>query len=288
MHHKILSIMKVALTVVLATILSTAAIAQISTYPYFTGFEGTVGTLHEDYPTGWTSEDLNTNAFNAPWQIIKNSPLATNAHTDSSAVHIFSNAGEANNDWLFTPGFEMQQGMAYTITFWYSASSLSTAEKLKIHVGSNAASADMLPIPIWQDDNITTTSYIEATATYQATSDGTRYFGFHCTSEPLNFILFVDDVTVDEQQGTAVAALEAATPISIAPNPCNQSTRIAGLNPAKPSTIRLFKSAGQLVQQQTLLQNQQLNAADLPAGWYSVQVEQEGSAPSWKKLVVMH
>ena len=279
--------MKFLIATLLSATFALTTTAQITTYPYFTGFEGTVGTLHQDYPTGWTNEDLNTNAFNASWEIIKNSAFATNAHTDSSAVHIFSNAGEDNNDWLFTPGFQMQQGMAYTITFWYSASSLSTAEAMDIYVGRNASSADMLPVPIWENDNITTTDYIEGSATFQAINDDVFYFGFHAYSEPLNFILYVDDVTVTESAGTGLGELTAVNALEVAPNPCVDEVRLMGLDAAADAMVNVYSTSGQLLEVARLNAGEvSLSTEALEAGVYLFQVQQQGVEPRWSRVVV--
>ncbi len=85
----------------------TICVAQV-TPPYSTSFEGAEGTLNDNFPDGWTWEDLNTEPFsNQSWQIIKNTASVTNARTDSTAAHMFSHSSETNNDWLYTPGVQL-------------------------------------------------------------------------------------------------------------------------------------------------------------------------------------
>jgi len=185
-----------ALVLLFTTFVSVIGSAQ-ETVPYSTSFEGAMGTLNTNFPPGWTWEDLNTVPFsNQGWQIIKNSPNAQNARTDSTAAHMFSHSSQMNNDWLFTPGIQCDAGITYTISFWYSrAMSFPSVEKLALHVGNNPTSTTM-GTSVWMNTNITNGSYQQALVQWTAPMTDQFYFGFHYFSDDLEFILLLDDVSI--------------------------------------------------------------------------------------------
>lgn len=200
----------------------------INSFPYFTGFEGVDGTLNYNYPAGWTYEDLNGGLSNQSWQIIKNSPVSQNARTDSTAIHMFSSMSDTNNDWLYTPGIEMKKGAIYTLSFWYNTRDFAGShEKCKVHIGAGASESDMSVIPLWDENNLTNETYQMATIDYTSTTDGVQYFGFNYYSDPLSFILFIDDVTITE----LVTGIESITTdnYSLSPMPCSNQLNIDGL-----------------------------------------------------------
>lgn len=191
---------------------------DITTFPYFTGFEGVEGTLNENFPDGWTSEDLNTVDFgNQGWQIIKNSALAENAHTDSTAVHMFSHSTQDNDDWLFTPSIEMVQGATYTLSFWYKVNLFpGTSENLEVYAGTGSTAATMSSSsPIWSETGISSETYQEASMSFTAPADGIYYFAFHYFSPSFQFMLLVDDVTIHSDISSSIYTLEVARDYSL-------------------------------------------------------------------------
>jgi len=174
----------------------TICVAQV-TPPYSTSFEGAEGTLNDNFPDGWIWEDLNTEPFsNQSWQIIKNTASVTNARTDSTAAHMFSHSSETNNDWLYTPGVQLQGGVSYNISFWYSVASVfASTERLSLKVGY-APIALAMTENLWSDISIDNQAYQQAIATYAPVNDETVYFAFHYFSEELQFILLLDDVNI--------------------------------------------------------------------------------------------
>ncbi|MBL7938903.1 MAG: choice-of-anchor J domain-containing protein [Flavobacteriales bacterium] len=165
--------------------------------PYSTGFEGQVGNLAPLFPDGWNWEDLNTVPLgNQSWQIIKNTVSQTNAHTDSTAAHMFSHGSEMNNDWLYTPGMQLQGGTTYTISFWYSVAPLfPSTERLALYAGP-APTALAMTETLWSNTNIENPVYEQAVVEYTPDDDEVRYFAFHYFSEEFQFILLLDDVSI--------------------------------------------------------------------------------------------
>jgi hypothetical protein len=259
----------------------------INTFPYSEGFEGAEGTLNENFPSGWTWEDLNTNTFgNSNWQIIKNTDIAQNAHTDSTAVHMFSNSSENNNDWLYTPPVYMQAGYVYTLKFWYSVSAfLPSVEKLKVHVGSApTALAMQLSAPLWDNNNITSAVYAQATINYTPTTTGLQHFAFHYYSAEFQFILLMDDVEITTNAPVNVNPVEIAA-ANIFPNPFADFVQINTTANSGFDYFEVLDIAGKIVLQNKLSGTSQLlNTADWPVGIYMVKMYSHGMEPKVIKL----
>jgi len=272
-----------------------SVIAQdITTFPYFTGFEGQQGTLNQNFPPGWTSEDLNTISFgNQGWQIIKNSSLAMNAHTDSTAVHMFSHSNQVNDDWLYTPAIQMTEGKRYTLTFWYRAEVFgSTAERLKIHIASENSVAEMLSSdPLWDNANIKNTTYQQATITYTPGNTGIQYFGFHYYSLDFQFILLLDDIMITEESVSSVAPPLPKDHYRILQNPVvdqvNLQFKVATDTPAQAI---LYSLEGRMAHHVRLAQgstNLSLKTNHLPKGYYILNVTAiDGSWQLQEKIIV--
>jgi hypothetical protein len=259
----------------------------INTFPYTEGFEGVEGTLNENFPSGWTWEDLNTNSFgNSNWQIIKNTDIAQNAHSDSTAAHMFSNSSENNNDWLYTPPVYMQAGYVYTLKFWYSVSSfLPSVEKLKVHVGSApTALAMQLSASLWDNNNITSSEYAQASISYTPTTTGAQHFAFHYYSAEFQFILLLDDVEITTNAPVNINSVEVV-PAHVFPNPFTDIIQINGTHNAGFDYFEVMNMTGKIILQDKLSGTSQwLNTADWPAGIYMMKMYSRRMEPKVIKL----
>jgi hypothetical protein len=279
------------LTTLCIALLTTMCIAQTTiTPPYFTGFEGVEGNLNYNYPTGWTSEDLNTNSDgNQSWQIIKNSESYTNAKTDSTAIHMLSNMTAANNDWLYTPGIEMVAGNTYNLSFWYNTVRFGeTSEKLKIHVGNDTVSTAMSSEALW-DNTLTNITYEEAVINYTPTTSGVFYFGFHYYSESFQYILLIDDVSITETI-TGILSQTVTDGAIIYPNPCNSDLHLSITNnDISETNIKVYNSTGMMVSNEFFNGNfYTLNTSELAEGIYTILVFGGEKQLISKKVIVQH
>lgn len=282
--------MKTLLLSIAFLVLGLSSKAQtITTFPYFTGFEGVEGTLNENYPEGWTSEDFNQETtYNSTWEILKNAPLSENARTDSTAINLFGNMSEVNDDWIYTAGVQMVAGATYDLSFWYKCKRYGTSvEKLKIHIGTEATSSAMSLDPIWDNDNISNEEYIEATTSFIPETDGIYYFAFHSYSDPMQFLTLIDDVTINESNNTTnINNIEKY--LSISPNPCSTEFMVSGLDFDGLKTIKLFNTSGQLILDKTFNNNNYLIQTEgIPAGVYHVIIDVSSKAIIKRKIVIV-
>ena len=268
--------MKYIIISMLVAFTLSASAQEITTFPYLTGFEGQVGTLNENYPVGWSSEDLNVQPFgNQGWQIIKNSPTSVNARTDSTAVHMFSHASETNDDWLFTPSIQMEAGQTYTMTFWMKVNLFgNTAEKLKVHASTTASASNMLTGPaLWDNNNITNSDYELQTVSFTPNNTGIYYFGFHYYSAEFQYILLLDDVTIDVQNTQSIAELSSSEYDMI--NPAGNELYILLKNPMnKRCQLNLYSISGELIRSEVMFPASRISSdiSGLRPGIYSLEL----------------
>ena len=267
---------------------------DITTFPYFTGFEGQEGTLNENFPTGWISEDLNTIQFgNQGWQIIKNTNISVNARTDTTAIHMFSHASQANDDWLYTPSIQMTAGKSYTLSFWYRAQTFgNTSEQLKIHIANTNSAAEMLTSdPLWDKSNISNTDYQEARITYSPGNSGIHYFGFHYYSPDFQFILLIDDVTIEEDGVSSIAPLLPKDHYRVLQNPVVDQINLQFSKATDtPAQAVLYNLEGRPVHSLRMAPGStelSLATQQLPKGYYILRVlAMDGTWQLQEKIVV--
>lgn len=249
---------------------------DITSFPYFTGFEGVESNLSQEYPSGWVSEDLNTVQFgNQGWQIIKNTSMSQNAHSDSTAVHMFSHMTEQNNDWLFTPSVQMQTGRTYRLHFWYKCNQIAgSSEKLKIYAGSenNAISMQSGSV-IWDNESITNTEYQQAIAEFTPPQDGIYYFAFYYYSDPFQFILLVDDVTIEDMGLNGVEPIANETGCWVS-NPVLNNLIVHTSKNTQHFIVQVFDAKGALKIDKTVNGNglELIPRNNLPSGLYFVRI----------------
>lgn len=146
-------------------------------------------------PSGWSYE--NTNGDGNTWNT-----AADNPRSSPNAIKYSYNVSNAADDWFFSPGLNLQAGTTYEVIFWYKAYSSSFPEALEVMWGTGANSSAMTNGPIWDNNNITNTTYQKASATFTPSSTGTYYIGWHCYSAANKWNLYVDDIQIRVQPTT--------------------------------------------------------------------------------------
>jgi len=261
-----------------------ASKAQVD-IPYTTGFEGQVGNLAPLFPEGWTWEDLNTVPFgDQGWQIIKNTGSQQNAHTDSTAAHMFSHSSEQNNDWLYTPGMQLQGGVTYTFSFWYSVAPLfPSTERLAVKKGSNPTALAMGE-PLWINTSITNQTYEQGTFDYTPVNDEVTYFAFHYFSEEFQFILLLDDVSITGSTASVaelnsdVMHLWLQSGILNVDLPRSHGTSVLSILDAAGRNVRTAPLAGCLTS---------VGIGELPEGSYLARVATSNGKTFTKRFVIL-
>jgi hypothetical protein len=165
---------------------TTLADPTVTTYPYNQNFdEATPPAL----PLGWSAINANGDAYT--WET-----YAGNADTAPNSARIRYNTSMAMDDWMLTPPMTMTADNTYLIKFMYRANSTTYAEALSVYTGTapNAASLTNL---IYENLNITNTTYAQAEVTFTPTAAGNYYIGFHGHSAADMFYLYLDTFSVE-------------------------------------------------------------------------------------------
>ena len=186
-----------------------------TTVPYFEHFDDVTAP---DFPNCMTVE--NTNGDNYTW-------VTTSSTFESSpnSAGIRWNSTMAMDDWFFTQGLTLTGGTTYEVSFVYKAASSAYIEKLAVDWGTDATSTAMSGTPIFDNSNITNTSWAVGHGTFTPSTSGTYYVGFHGYSDADQYDIFVDDIQVTEYTGSATWTGNTDNDWT---NPNNWSTTVPG------------------------------------------------------------
>ncbi len=180
-------------------------------------------------PLGWEMENLNTDS--AIWSTIGNSSGSINSHTGTKAMHIPFGFLTPHNDWLYTPPLQLHANATYKLDFWYNSIPFpgdACAEKLDVQWGTLPTASSMTN-QLFYNDNITNDTYIHYEQNFTPTADGKYFVGFHAFSDPIQFILLIDDIKVtmvSSANEDLVGSTDTNTLLGSYPNPFSPQTVI--------------------------------------------------------------
>ncbi len=202
-------------------------------------------------PLGWELENLNNDSVF--WSTIANSTSSVNAHTGTKAMHMAFSFLTAHNDWLYTPPLHLLANNTYKLEFWYKSVPFPgdpCVEKMDVKWGTMPL-AQTMNTQLFYNDNITNDTYIRYEANLTPTLDSDYFIGFHAFSEPIQFVLLIDDVKVT-QTGTAnddnITTPDQDILVNCYPNPFNPETTIAyQVKSDKPVKMEVYNIKGQKV-----------------------------------------
>lgn len=145
---------------------------------------------------GWVGSDVNGQGTDARgYWAYTTSTSAPNSSNHGRHARYFFSIDKAADDWLFSSSFTLKAGNTYTIQFNYGASNASKPEKLAVHIGT-AQNVGAMTNQIFNNNNITHTTWQPGTGTFTPTTNGTYYLGFHVYSDMNMGYLAIDDVSV--------------------------------------------------------------------------------------------
>ena len=142
--------------------------------------EGFEGTTLPNLPAGWTS----TGAWKTMDNFANDPALGDDfpPHTGTRMMGCLWNT--LGLHWAFSPGFTLQAGEAYDISFWYSAMGYQPygeADDFEVKIGTAANAGGMTDLIFTQGNIVIGFDFTwhEATKTFTPSSSGTYYLGFH-------------------------------------------------------------------------------------------------------------
>jgi hypothetical protein len=263
------------------------AAQTITNFPYEEKFTNLVPAAGQQIPTGWTAQNLNNDP--AIWDVLPNSAsYPGNAHSAPNALHMSFNPSADADDWLFTPPIQMQAGATYTLHFWYKAVDIGfgTVEKMKIHVGNTPDVAAVDQVSIWDNPEIINTDYVLDSIQYVPTESGNYHFAFCAYSEPFQFLLALDDVSITAIGLSPVTTIEEASAFSVFPNPTSDFLNV---NSKVDGQLVLYDFAGKKVLVADLkIGDTLLNIGHLADGVYTIKINKSDKVTFSTQIVVKH
>lgn len=265
---------------------TTMADPIISQYPLIENFDNLVAgssfyyppfMMGSVYPIGWTV--LSPENQSMSWTMIANTAgNATNAHSAPNAMHMGWSFLSPMDEWLISPPLTMSPENAYNLRFWYKTASvgLSTFEKMEVLVGTAPDPAAMTLGQIFNNDNISNVGYETGAGTFTPEVSGVYYLAFHGYSDALQFLLFVDDVMIQETPLTGISNRIDNKSLKIYPNPTNGliTIEIPG-NLMGKKLVEVIDISGRIVYTGAIkgLGQQQLDLSKLKAGIYHIKIQ---------------
>lgn len=170
----------------------------ITELPWIEDFDNVTGNSGKnDRPEGWSIENTHGDIT---WDILVNNesfdPFANSA---PNSMHVGFGMNP-KDDYLYSPPISLNAGNKYQLTYWlHTDVDLTTGlvykEKLKVYLGSDNKSSEMTKL--LSDTLVDHTDYMEIKSEFTVEEDGEYYIGFYAWSDPMQYLLIIDDVKLE-------------------------------------------------------------------------------------------
>jgi hypothetical protein len=248
------------------------------TVPWSQNFDALVQTSGATYPLGWST--INCNDQSMYWDMISNSTSnPDNAHSAPNAMNTAFTFLNPLDDWLISPPVQLTAGTNYTLSFWLKApvyndgTNPPSFEKFAVAWGNDNTAAALTNI-VYQNEHLQQPDYIQILENVNVPSDGKYYVGFHVYSDPLQWLLMVDDVSMDISDNVTPATRNG---ISIYPNPADTYINISAnqeIESAKNISVSVYNITGQIVLRKSGLT---IPISELTSGMYIIDVSADNN-----------
>jgi hypothetical protein len=114
-----------------------------------------------------------------------------------NSMFIGQNTQIATDDWFFSPGINLLEGVNYALNFVYRGGGGANSEKLEVKWGFAPDAGSMTGGQIWNDQEIQTNTFKAGKTFFTPVSSDVYYFGWHGYSVPGDGFICVDDINVD-------------------------------------------------------------------------------------------
>jgi hypothetical protein len=168
--------------------------------PYSQNFDGVTAPDVPDHMTV-----TNDNNDDKAWQTTEVWPQSA-----PNAMSIDRNTALNMDDWFYTPGLYLVEGIEYQIEFYYRVTMALYPEAMKVMYGF-APNADAMVNQLWNNNYMTNTSYQPVSGTFIPNSSGVYYFGWHGYSTANKRRIFVDDILISSNEDCELPVALGAT-----------------------------------------------------------------------------
>lgn len=151
---------------------------------------------NNDRPIGWSIENSHGDIT---WDILADSEYGTFSNSAPNSIHI-GFGFNAKDDYLYTPPINLEAGKSYELSYQVKTAEDpfmgGFEEKLKVYYGTNNTSSAM--VNLLSDLTVDEFDYTLVKATITPDTDGTYYVGFYACSDPMYYLIILDDVKIVE------------------------------------------------------------------------------------------
>lgn len=134
----------------------------------------------------WTILDANNDGYT--WAYMSNG--------STKLARALVSETNASDDWFFSPPIHLEPDRFYKLGFKARRGLSGYAEKFSVAFGAHRTPADMkqelLPETVLPE----TADFTSFEEEFSVATEGTYYIGFHATSDPGNFAVYLDDVSI--------------------------------------------------------------------------------------------
>lgn len=112
----------------------------------------------------------------------------------------------AADDWLITPAIELEAGKLYAFTLQARSFASMYPERFEVKLG-NAATVDAMTTAVIEPTQVASDTMAPFTGKVKVETSGNYHFGVHAISEPDQFTLSIDDISVTEADEDGVLGI---------------------------------------------------------------------------------
>ncbi len=139
--------------------------------------------------TGWFV--VNNNNDEAEWNLVEDRNDAY--HGDFAYEYDSKGITTQSDDWLFSPGMELEEGEDYVVSFYFSNVAANFPEKIKLDLAT-AQRPDSVAKTLVDLGEIDNNQYLNAEVEFTADSTDIFYLGWHAYGDPDQLGMHIDQI----------------------------------------------------------------------------------------------
>ncbi len=158
--------------------------------PWVDGFESLTANGPAIFPECWTKES-------GDW---RSSVTSTSSYDSNprNGTYFITNQYGGNNEYIWTPGFNLTAGVSYDFSFWYASYNTSLGFTAEVYWNTAPSSTDATQLgdAILTATTVPPVSYTELLRAFVPEEDGVYYFGIQVSANSTPWYLSFDDFSL--------------------------------------------------------------------------------------------
>lgn len=139
---------------------------------------------------------VNNNNDEAEWKLVEDGEYA--CHGDFAFGYNSKGITSQSDDWLFSPGMQLEAGENYVVSFYFSNRAGNYPEKIKLSLAT-AQRPDSVTKTLVDLGEIDNNEFLKAEVEFTADSTDTFYLGWHAYGNPDQMGMHIDQIKLRKQ-----------------------------------------------------------------------------------------